>query len=146
MIIDKFRGQHDFLSNFYESSIIYDGVEYPTSEHAYQAAKSIDPAARKYILGCKTPREAKRAGKALTLRENWDIIKIDIMTEIVRDKFTRHPDLAVKLLATGDARLIEGNTWGDIYWGVCNGKGYNHLGKILMQVREELKKAIEDNE
>jgi ribA/ribD-fused uncharacterized protein len=73
------------------------------------------------------------------MRPDWEQVKILIMTSLVRDKFTRHQDLKEQLLATGDAELIEGNWWGDTFWGVCKGKGENHLGKVLMKVREELK-------
>jgi ribA/ribD-fused uncharacterized protein len=86
-----------------------------------------------------TPAEAKAAGRALKYREDWERVKFAVMEEVVRDKFTRHPDLAAKLLATGDAVLEEGNTRGDQTWGVYDSKGENRLGKILMNIREELR-------
>ncbi|MEA2735214.1 MAG: hypothetical protein QOE14_1665, partial [Humisphaera sp.] len=113
---------------------------YPSSEHAYQAAKTLDVAERKKIAATTSPADAKRAGRALKLRDDWETAKFDVMERCVRDKFTRHPDLRQKLLATGDAELIEGNTWGDRVWGVYQGEGANHLGRILMKVRAELRR------
>jgi ribA/ribD-fused uncharacterized protein len=138
--IDSFQGEYRFLSNFYPAETVFEGITYPTSEHAYQAAKSLDPAERQKIAALPTPAEAKRAGRALPkLRDDWEQAKFDVMERCVRDKFTRHADLRDKLLATGDAELIEGNTWGDRIWGVYEGQGENHLGRILMKVRAELR-------
>ena len=141
-MIDKFDGtKYRFLSNFYMAEIEYEGIKYPSSEHAYQAAKSTDLEVRKRIATCcKTPNESKKAGRIVRLRANWDLLKRGIMLDIVRIKFKTHADLRQKLLETGDEELVEGNTWGDVFFGVCNGVGENHLGKILMQVREELRK------
>lgn len=136
--IDKFDGtQYRFLSNFYMHPVEYEGILYPSSEHAYQAAKTLDPTLRQVIANMKTPGETKKAGRRLQLRDNWDSIKNGIMLDIVRIKF-QDPKLQLKLLATGNAELIEGNTWGDCWFGVCNGVGENHLGKILMKVRHEI--------
>lgn len=137
-IIDRFDGEYNFLSNFYMAEVIFEGQIYPSSEHAFQAAKSLDPIDRTKIRKTKTPGNSKRMGREIKLRHDWDNIKYDVMLTIVRDKFTRHKDLAEKLLATENAVLIEGNTWGDRTWGVVNGKGKNWLGKILMQVRNEI--------
>lgn len=92
-----------------------------------------------------SPKDAKRRGRNVKLRADWDAVKDGIMEEIVRAKFTQNKDLGEKLLATGDAVLIEGNTWNDRYWGVDikTGAGHNHLGKIIMKIRTELK---EDND
>jgi ribA/ribD-fused uncharacterized protein len=140
--IDSFEGEYRFLSNFYPAETVFEGVTYPTSEHAYQAAKSLDPAERQKIAAQPTPAEAKRAGRALPKqRADWEQVKFDVMERCVRDKFTRHADLRAKLLASGDAELIEGNTWGDRIWGVYQGQGENHLGKILMKIRSELRAA-----
>jgi hypothetical protein len=108
-------------------------------EHAYQSAKTLDMNERRRIAALPTPAEAKRAGEALPPRADWPQIKYQVMLECVRYKFTHHPELAAKLLATGDAYLEEGNTWGDRIWGVYHGQGTNWLGKILMTVRAELK-------
>ncbi len=138
-IIDSFRGEFGFLSNFYEASIWFDGEKWPTVEHAYQAMKSDDPSVRKLIRTSKSPYVAKRLGRALQLPSDWEARKLEVMLQLVRLKF-RNPLLRSLLLATEDATLVEGNTWNDYVWGVCRGKGRNELGKILMQVREEIKR------
>lgn len=140
--ITSFRGEHYFLSNFYvsaESRILLDGLNYPTSEHAYQAMKTRDPYIREKIAKLDTPGQAKRMGQIIALRDDWDEIKDKAMLKILREKFS-HQNMAEKLLATGDAILEEGNYWGDTYWGVDQetGKGQNKLGKLLMKVRDEL--------
>lgn len=134
-MIDKFTGEYRWLSNFYPAEILYDGLTYPTSEHAYQAAKTLDVKKRQYIANLPSPGKAKRAGQLVVLRADWEQVKIAVMREIVRAKFSQHPDLRFKLVQTGDEELVEGNTWGDRFWGVCNGSGQNQLGKILMEVR-----------
>jgi ribA/ribD-fused uncharacterized protein len=113
-----------------------DGRTYPSVEHAYQAAKTLDDSQRERIGRCLKAGEAKRMGRLVTMREDWDEVKIDVMRSLVEQKFTRHENLGNRLLDTGDQHLEEGNTWGDTFWGTCNGKGENHLGKILMEVRE----------
>ncbi|MBD3226909.1 MAG: DUF1768 domain-containing protein [Candidatus Lokiarchaeota archaeon] len=137
-IINRFKGKYRFLSNFYPCEIEYNGIKYTTLEHAYQASKTLNNESRKKIAEKKTPALAKKMGRRVPLRKNWEEIKLKIMEKLVRIKFSTHPDLKSKLLDTGDAELIEGNNWGDNYWGVYNGKGENHLGKILMKIREEL--------
>jgi ribA/ribD-fused uncharacterized protein len=138
--IDSFQGEYRFLSNFWPAEVEFEGLTYPTVEHAYQSAKTLDMTERRRIAALATPAEAKHAGEALQpQRADWADVKFDVMERCVRFKFTHHPELAVKLLATGDAELIEGNTWGDRIWGVYQGQGDNRLGKILMKVRDELK-------
>jgi ribA/ribD-fused uncharacterized protein len=119
--------------------VTFDGVVYPTNEHAYQAAKSLDPAEREFVRTRVSPNMAKKAGRRnVTLRADWEQVKLKIMEDLVRQKF-QDPELKKQILSTGTAELIEGNWWNDTFWGVCNGKGENHLGRILMKVREELK-------
>ncbi len=137
--IDAFKHEYRFLSNFHPAAVVYEGVEYPSSEHAYQAAKTLDPIARQRVLALRSPFEAKKAGRQVALRPDWEAVKSAVMLEVVRDKFTRNEDLGRLLVATGGVELVEGNTWGDTVWGVCNGRGENRLGKILMFVREELR-------
>ena len=137
-VIDSFKGEHKFLSNFWECVVHYDGQAYPSSEHAYQAAKTLDEIEREWIKESHLPIVAKRRGKNIKIRKNWDWIKRRVMLEIVRDKF-KNEELAKKLLATSGCELIENNTWGDTYWGVCDGEGNNYLGKILMRVRHEIR-------
>lgn len=138
--IDLFREENFFLSNFYFSNVLYDGIKYPTAEHAYQAAKTKKLADKHSIRQIATPGQAKRAGSRVTLRENWEEVKLSEMRTIVWLKFNQSQELAGRLLSTGEAELIEGNTWGDIFWGKCRGVRRNELGKILMRVREELRK------
>ena len=136
--ITEFQGEHRWLSNFWPTIVIYEGGFYPSAEHAYQAAKTLIPAARELIKSCSTPGRAKRVGKQILTRPNWERIKLSIMEEIVRAKFSK-TELREKLKATHPAALIEGNLWNDTFWGVYRGHGYNHLGKILMKIRDEIK-------
>jgi len=137
-IISEFRGETRWLSNFQEAPILYMGKTYKTVEHMYQAYKSPVPEERLAIMTAETPGRAKRMGALCKLRPDWEEIKFGIMFHAVLCKFLQHKDLAERLLATGDAILEEGNDWGDTYWGICNGEGFNHLGKILMRVRDIL--------
>jgi ribA/ribD-fused uncharacterized protein len=136
-IIASFDGENDFLSNFFTCSIEHEGIWYTSTEAAFQAAKTLDMDERQKIARMN-PGKAKRAGKKVALRPDWETIKLSVMEDLVRQKFVRHNDLKEKLLATGDATLIEGNWWKDTFWGVSGGVGENHLGKILMKVRNEL--------
>jgi len=135
--IIQFQGDYSFLSNFYHCSVEMDGKVYPSVEHAFQAAKTHDCAKRDIIRKAPTPSEAKRLGRKLLLRSDWEKVKVDIMQELVMHKF-QNPELAAKLVETDDAKLIEGNWWNDTFWGVCNGKGENRLGQILESVRTTL--------
>lgn len=135
----EFSGKWRFLSNFYASPVRYEGIEYTTVEHAFQAAKTLDHAQRRTVAAEATPGRAKRAGKRVPLREDWETVKFGVMRILVTLKFTTNPELAKKLLETGDRHLEEGNTWGDTIWGVCRGEGQNNLGKILMAVRSEIR-------
>lgn len=136
-IIDSFTGKYYFLSNFFHHEIIYNGFTCPTNEHGFHLAKTFNPQEQVKIADAPTPGDAKRLGRRVPLRPDWEQVKDSIMLELLRIKFT-DPGLQQKLLATGNAMLIEGNTWGDIYWGVCRGRGMNKLGKLLMQLRHEL--------
>lgn len=138
-MIDSFRGDFGFLSNFHEASIWLDGERFPSVEHAYQAAKAVDPVTRKMIREAARPGDAKKLGKCVQLPADWDTTKVGIMRRAVREKF-KNPLLRAMLVATEDATLVEGNTWNDTFWGVCRGRGQNWLGKILMEVREECKR------
>lgn len=131
--IDSFQGSYRWLSNFWPVKVKYLGVEYLSVEAAYQAAKSDDPEVR-FQFCFLNPYQAKALGKKVTLRADWNDIKLSVMTGLLIQKF-KDPTLAKALADTGDAKLIEGNTWGDTYWGVCRGVGQNHLGKALMNIR-----------
>ena len=131
----RFRGEYTFLSNFYSSPIRWEGRCWPTVEHAYQAAKNMRYA--DLILECETPGAAKRLGGQLSIREDWDEVRVDIMLSLVRAKFYYNPELAERLKRI-EAYIQEDNTWGDTFWGVCEGVGENMLGRLLMRVRQEL--------
>lgn len=135
--IDRFDGKHKFLSNFYMRSFTFNGVVCKSGEHAYQAAKADEPADAAYVLASPTPGISKRRGRSIKMRPRFDSIKDIVMLQVVRAKFNEY-EMANMLLSTGDAELIEGNTWGDTYWGVCRGTGLNKLGQILMLVRSEI--------
>jgi ribA/ribD-fused uncharacterized protein len=139
--IARFDGEHSFLSNFHPSIVAIGGYMFPTAEHAFQAMKTADRGWQQQILRAETPGRAKRLGRSAPLRHDWDVARIPVMVEVVRRKFGQNVDLGGALLATGDARLVEGNTWGDTFWGVCNGRGENRLGLALMLVRNEMRRA-----
>lgn len=140
-MIGPFRGKYVFLSNFYRLTgepIIYHGISYPTVEHAYQAQKTLDVNDRLAISRLPTPGEAKRYGRKIKkLRPGWDAMRIDIMRDLLKVKFS-NPYLRSLLIGTGDQELVEENDWRDHFWGVCNGVGENHLGKLLMEIRKDL--------
>lgn len=137
-MINEFRGKYYFLSNFYPAPVEYEGIVYQNNEAAFQSAKITDYETRLKFANLD-PSSAKRKGRSVQLRHDWEQIKYEVMYEIVKAKFSQNEDLKQRLLATGDEHLEEGNTWGDRIWGTVNGKGQNHLGKILMRVRNELK-------
>ena len=140
-MINRFDGKYFFLSNFSPSPFRVDYVLFPTMEHYFQANKADNQNDYLHIAYAPTPGEAKRLGRKIQLRSDWEEIKDEVMLTGLRKKFA-NPELRNLLLATGDEELIEGNYWGDTYWGVCNGVGQNKLGKLLMQVREEIKNNI----
>jgi ribA/ribD-fused uncharacterized protein len=132
----KFDGPNRWLSNFTKVTISLDGNDYPSVENAYQAAKTITPGERTIFETC-TAGQAKRAGRKVTMRPRWNDIKRYIMFELNDQKYNIEP-FRTQLINTWPAALEEGNTWNDTFWGVCNGKGQNQLGKILMQIRFDL--------
>lgn len=134
--ITVFKGEHYFLSNFYSAPIVFEGVRYENNEAAFQAAKC---PSRKQEFCNLNPSEAKRLGRQVELRPDWENVKDGIMYRICKEKFMQNHDLRIKLIGTKDADLVEGNDWNDTIWGVCNGVGENRLGKILMKVRDEIK-------
>ena len=143
-MIEQFKGEHRFLSNFapVPHGISMQGVRYPTVENAFQAAKTLVPEQRERFVCCR-PDEAKRLGRTVTLRPGWDDMRLEVMLRMLRMKFRRGTRLAQMLLDTGDVELREGNYWNDTFWGWSLQKqtGENHLGKLLMQVRSELRRA-----
>lgn len=142
-VVERFDKAYAFLSNFYPCTITGpSGIVYPSSEHAYQAAKSKSRRIRKIISGLPTAAATKKYGRNVVVRPDWEKVKRRIMLQIVRAKFSQNLDLAMMLIDTLDADLREGNWWGDTTWGVCKGVGKNWLGKILMQVRSELRAKL----
>ncbi len=143
-IIDSFDKEYSFLSNFFPCIIKFDGNDYPSVEHAYQAAKTKNKQEQFKIWQAATPGIAKRLGRKVTLREDWEEVKVDIIREFVHQKF-QNETLRKLLLATEDATLVEGNYWNGYFWGVCNGVGQNWLGKILMKEREKIVAILKNN-
>lgn len=145
--IMSFDGEYAFLSNFADSPIFYDGIVYPTNEHFFQAMKTLDEDERLKIAKAPTPGVAKRLGRKVQLRSDWEKVKVDVMRFGLQLKFTNR-ELAQKLINTGDARLIEGNSWHDNTWGICfcekcqNTSGQNLLGELLMELRERLREEM----
>lgn len=160
--VTEFQGPYRFLSNFYGCLVPWEGAVYMTSEHAYQAAKTLDPAVRRHIQQLPSAGDAKAAGRTLQLRPGWDRIRRAVMLQVVLVKFVNNDDLRARLLATGYAALIEGNRWGDTDWGAVpeghpkwastgtslwhapdgiTWSGRNWLGQALMMVRQTLQEA-----
>lgn len=140
--ISKFEKDYFFLSNFYPCKVHYQGRTYKNSEAAYQAQKTLNLELRQEFEALSA-RDAKKKGRMIELRKDWEEVKDNIMYEICYSKFVNNPIIARKLIATKDAELVEGNTWFDTYWGVCNNVGLNKLGQTLMKVREEMRKIYE---
>jgi ribA/ribD-fused uncharacterized protein len=149
MTIDEFRGRWFFLSNFYPCEIEHRGIKYPTVEHYYVAMKIKGPInykgvqltegdAREYVSRLPTPAAAKQFGRSIEIREEWESIKLIAMEWGLRVKFAPSTPLADMLIQTGDEELVEGNNWGDKFWGRVNGDGENQLGRLLMKIRDEL--------
>lgn len=138
--IDKFEGEYEFLSNFWPCTISFQSQPYPSVEHAYQASKCVKIEDREPIRIAKSPAKAKQLGQEVEKHADWQERKRTVMFKFVLQKFQHNEELKAKLLETGDAELIEGNTWKDIYWGVYNGQGNNYLGQILMAVRDQLRR------
>lgn len=139
MKIDKFRGEFGFLSNMSECEVQVGGITFNSVEQAYQFHKTSSPTERDKILKAKTPKDSKLISKRFKkVRSDWHEVKDKIMYELVKIKFTDNDDYREALCLTKGVELIEGNWWGDHYWGVCNGVGKNKLGKILMRVRDEV--------
>ena len=146
-MIDAFRDEYRFLLNFYKSMIVFEGDAYPTVEHAFQAAKTSVPEERATIRANANPVLAKRKGRRVTLRPDWEAVKQDVLRDLLRLKFADE-ELRLLLLQTGDEELVEGNRWHDCYWGrcfcaKCGGTGQNALGGLLMQIRDELRQQAQ---
>ena len=136
-VINQFQGEYRFLSNFWPCKIPYLEHLYPSVENAYQAAKCNSPEDRAQFITISAG-EAKRLGRRIQIKDDWDDIKLDVMEFLVTRKFLRYTSLMDKLKETGSAEIVEGNYWGDSYWGVDlkTNSGRNELGKILMRIRD----------
>lgn len=143
-MINQFKGKYQFLSNFHRAKIFIDDEEYATTEHYFQSMKFIELSLQEKVRTASTPGLAKKVARQYKtdIREDWFDISLEIMEKVLKVKFTI-PKLRAKLLATGEIKLQEGNTWHDTFWGVDlkTGKGDNHLGKLLMKIREEIREA-----
>jgi ribA/ribD-fused uncharacterized protein len=143
-MINMFKGQYFFLSNFYPCQVWYDGYLYTTSEQLFQSQKAVTASDLQSIQQCPSPSDAKRQGKQILVREDWDDIRTNVMYNVLLCKFTQNPSLLKELLNTGEQVLVEGNTWHDNYWGECYCNkcldigGNNNLGKELMRARSAL--------
>ncbi len=139
-LIMNFRGQFRFLSNFYPvpHGVWFMDVRYPTVEHAYVAGKTLDINTRIHVTRHQSPADVKADGRRIKLRKDWDEFKLLHMEGLLRGKFQPGTGLADLLMRTGTAKLVEGNTHGDTFWGRCRGKGANHLGLLLMEIRDDL--------
>lgn len=158
--ITSFSGPYRVLSSFAETPFYLPLLDLRvlTGEHGFQACKSDIRETVLWIASAPTAGEAKSRGRSVPLRDNWDRIKRWVMLQVVLSKFSV-PALSAQLIATGDAELVEGNTWGDDYWGAVPGRtrdtwppgmpgwqapdgawlaGYNWLGRILMMARETI--------
>jgi ribA/ribD-fused uncharacterized protein len=151
-VIDSFHNEYRFLSNFYPCVVEFEDMFYQSTEHAYQAAKTVDHLERVRVRECPSPGSAKRMGRTVTLRPDWEDVKLAIMEHLLLEKFD-DPELKGRLLDTGEEVLVEGNTWHDNYFGICScGRcspettgiadiGENHLGRLLMKVRTAIREG-----
>lgn len=140
-MISSFTGHNHFLSNFFKWEFEFQGLRWPTAEHAFQSRKTPDPEWKKRIRTALTAGKAKELGRKVPLVggvDAWNAVRVAEMREVLRAKFSDRM-LKAMLLETGDERLVEGNYWRDSFWGVVNGRGENMLGKLLMEVREEIR-------
>jgi ribA/ribD-fused uncharacterized protein len=149
-VIARFTGPWAFLSNFHRWPVRWEGVTFPSAEHAFQAGKVDDLAVREAIARVATPQGAKLRGRRLQLRDGWDDrLRFEVMAGVLRAKFTASPVRMAALLATAPAVLVEGNSWHDQTWGdcccgrpACRARGENHLGRSLMTLRDEFTERI----
>lgn len=143
-LIDRFTGPYRFLSNFYPVDLTWEGLRYPSTEHAFNAGKTLDPDQRAWIAAAPNPSEAKRRGRTVVLRPDWDRkVRYRVMQEVLEAKFTQQY-LRRLLLSPGDVELVEGNHWHDTHWGRCfcarhQGWGVNWLGLMLENLRRDLR-------
>lgn len=138
-MIKEFQKENRWLSNFATCFVTFEGMDFPSTEHAYQAAKTLDFEERKSLL-TMSAGEAKKAAKKFKIREDWESIKLSVMEDLLRQKFNKSP-FKEQLLETKNEFIQEGNWWNDTFWGVClkTNKGQNNLGKLIMKIRNEIR-------
>ncbi len=138
-MISQFQGAYRWLSNFAPVTIVFNNLHFPSVEHAYMSEKSHDPAWKQTCMHTSSPGMIKKMSRSVLLRSDWHKLKLQIMSDAVTQKFNQEPYTSL-LKATGDEHIQEGNYWNDKFWGVClkTGVGENHLGKLIMQIRETL--------
>ena len=138
--IVKFTGEYEFLSNFFVRVVMFRDRPYKSAEHAFQAAKAGTDIEHDLVMNAGTPRDARKLGQSICVREDWEQVKLSVMEDILTAKFQQHQDIWKKLLATKPRLLIEGNTWSDVFWGAVyqrnSWQGENNLGKLLMKIRD----------
>lgn len=141
-MITKFRGDHFFLSNMFPCEINYNGNVFGSSEAAYMSRKNNSKSWLSTCINTKNPILVKTMSHSIYIIKKWPEIKLQVMSDILRIKFSI-PELQAKLFETGDEEIYEGNTWNDRYWGVdhLTLQGENHLGKLLMNIREQIKQG-----
>lgn len=137
-MIKEFQGEYRWLSNFYPCEVLFEGDTYPSTENAYQAAKSTNTEYRLALMSC-TPGQSKKQSRKMQVRSDWNDVKLGIMEDLLRQKFNQEP-FRTQLIEIGDQPIQEGNSWGDTFWGVniATGKGENNLGKLIMKIQSEL--------
>jgi len=141
--INRFEGEHAWLSNFYERPFELDGHTWPTVEHYFQAMKTEESRRQEWVRSSPDAATAKRRGRSVPLRGGWNGMRLDVMARALEAKFRQHEDLRDLLVNTRSAYLEEGNTWGDDFWGTVDGRGFNHLGVLLMKLRMRLQDEAE---
>lgn len=147
MTINSFMGSYRFLSNFWPAEVFLEGTSYPSVENAYQAAKTTSPALREPFC-TYSATEAKKHSHRLVVRPDWEQIKLGVMQALLEQKFLKGSELHTKLEQTNGMVLVEGNWWHDNFWGDCScitratcvTPGINHLGKLLMKIRDRTEK------
>lgn len=142
LAVKGFFREYRWLSNFHDVPIMWMNMEFKSTEAAYQASKCLSIDGAKYFT-ILSGKEAKKESRNIIVRPNWNLIKLDIMAQLVFQKFLNDIKLREKLVDTWPKYLEETNYWNDTFWGVCNGIGENNLGKLLMSTREYFKK-LED--
>ena len=147
-VVSSFNDSYAFLSNFYYSQIKYEGHTFMTLEHCFQAQKAVTDQDKRVIMSAPTPEKARKLGNDMKLREDWEEVRLKILTECIRIKFEPDSTLADKLIGTGSKLLVDGNYSHEMFYGSClcddhkNQPGQNILGKSLMRWRNRLNKLM----